>query len=110
MTELWSILVPTTVSAVITVFVTLSVKLSIERKFLAAAATAEENRKRRIRFTEARSAWMWAAGRVLYHLVRIAQGRAPANGDLENSYSKLEAAESEMKCIERGYAAEAQED
>lgn len=98
------------ISAAMSAATGLVVKLAIERKYVQAAAAAEENRRRRVRFTELRSAWMWAAGRVLYHLVRIAQGVKRANGDLEDSYRRLDKIECELKEMERNYAAEAQLD
>lgn len=104
------ILLTAGISAAMSTFVGVIVKLAIERKFEQAAEEAREQKKRRIRFTELRCAWMWAAGRVLYHVVRHIQNRKPANGDLDAAFESLEKIEIDMKEMERKYAAEAQEE
>lgn len=103
------ILVSAFISAVMSGLVGLLIRSAIERKANEAAGEARERRARRIRFTELRVAWMQAAGRVLYHLVRSAQG-VKVNDDLEESYRRVEQIEADMKTMERNYAAEAQEE
>ena len=110
MGEIWSIAASAAISVLISVLVTTSVRLSIERKFVAAANAAAENKKRRVRFTAIRSAWQGAATRLFFHLVRIAQNREQPNGELERAYLALEEADRDRAEMEHTYAAEAQEE
>lgn len=107
--NVFDILVSAGISAVMSGLVGLVIRSAIERKANEAASEARERRARRIRFTELRVAWMQAAGRVLYHLVRNAQG-IRVNGDLEESFRRVEQIEADIKTMERNYAAEAQEE
>jgi hypothetical protein len=108
--DVGQILVTAGVSASMSTLVGVVVRHSVERKFVQATAQAAERKAKRVKFEELKCSWIWAAGRVLYHLVRWAQGRQQPNGDLDNSYARLEAIEAELKGMERGYAAEAQEE
>jgi hypothetical protein len=110
MSDVVSIIVPALISAAISTLVGVIIRQTIERKFAEAAAQAAEQKKRRVRFTQLRSAWMWAAGRVLYHLVRWAQNKKQPNGDLDSAFCLLEKVEQDMKDMERQWAAEAQEE
>lgn len=110
MQEAWSIAISSAVSAAVSAAVGLAIKSSIGRKLDEARDAAFEQKRRRVQYTKLRGEWMCAAGRVLYHLVRIAQGVKKANGDLGDSFARLEAAERGIKDQERQYAAEAQEE
>lgn len=108
--DLGSVAATAGISAVMSAAAGLFVRHTIERKLKHATEQAEARRAKLTRYEELKAAWRWAAGRVLYHLVRHAQGRKPANGDLDACFTELECIEKELKGVERSFAVGAQEE
>jgi Co/Zn/Cd efflux system component len=106
--DVLGIVISAGVSATVSGVVGVIIKEAITRKLDEAKKVVEEQKKRRIEYEEMKRSWMSDVGRVLYHLVRWAQDRKQPNGDLDKAYDDLEKTESDMKSIERSYAAEAQ--